>query len=58
MNILELSEQEIFRRESLNQLRELGCTEAQVNQYEKGNPSFMSVSGLLRYWKLKSEGRI
>jgi len=41
-----------------NQLRELGCSEAQIDQYEKGNPSFMSVTGLLRYWKLKTEGRI
>lgn len=28
------------------------------NLYEHANPSWMSVSGLMRYWKLKSQGRI
>lgn len=41
-----------------NQLREMGVNEADVNKYEKGNPSFMSVTGLMRYWKLKEQGRI
>ena len=41
-----------------NQLRENGVPEADLDKYEKGNPSYMSVTGLLRYWKLKSQGRI
>lgn len=41
-----------------NQLRHLGVSEKNISRYEKGNPSFMSVTGLLRYWKLKGEGRI
>ncbi len=41
-----------------NQLREKGVSEADIEKYEKGNPSFMSVTGLLRYWKLKDQGRI
>ncbi|HSI78996.1 MAG TPA: MBL fold metallo-hydrolase [Lunatimonas sp.] len=28
------------------------------NLYEYANPSWMSVGGLMRYWKLKSQGRI
>lgn len=43
---------------SQNQLREYGVSEGDIERYEKGNPSFMSVTGLLRYWKLKEEGRI
>lgn len=41
-----------------NQLRSYGVSERDIERYEKGNPSFMSVTGLLRYWKLKEEGRI
>lgn len=41
-----------------NQLRKKGVSQANIERYEKGNPSFMSVTGLLRYWKLKDEGRI
>lgn len=40
------------------ELREKGISEEVVEKYEKGNPSFMSVTGLLRYWKLKEQGRI
>lgn len=29
-----------------------------LQAYEYANPSWMSVNGLLRYWKLKSQGRI
>lgn len=41
-----------------NQLRDAGVSEDVVEKYEKGNPSYMSVAGLLRYWKLKDQGRI
>jgi glyoxylase-like metal-dependent hydrolase (beta-lactamase superfamily II) len=39
-------------------LRAQGCSEALIEVYEKANPSFMSVAGLYRYWKLKKEGRL
>lgn len=35
-----------------------GLTQHEIKRYEYANPSFMSVTGLYRYWKLKSEGRI
>lgn len=41
------------------QLRDHGVVdEFHLQQYEYANPSWMSVNGLLRYWKLKSQGRI
>lgn len=40
------------------QLRSHGVSEENIDRYEKGNPSYMSVTGLLRYWHLKSQGRI
>lgn len=40
------------------QLRDQGLAEEDVQRYEKGNPSFMSVTGLMRYWKLKTQGRL
>lgn len=41
-----------------NQLRELGVPEKDIDSYDKANPSWMSVMGLLRYWKLKDQGRL
>lgn len=41
-----------------NQLREFGVSEDDISRYDKANPSWMSVMGLLRYWKLKEQGRI
>lgn len=38
--------------------RDLGLTQEQIQTYEYANPSWMSVNGLLRYWKLKDQGRI
>lgn len=35
-----------------------GLAEYAIQQYQYANPSWMSVNGLLRYWKLKSQGRI
>jgi glyoxylase-like metal-dependent hydrolase (beta-lactamase superfamily II) len=37
------------------QLRSKGADEELVNCYEAANPSWMSVSGLLRYWQKKHE---
>lgn len=47
-----------FVKYTQDQLRENGVGEQEIEKYEKGNPSFMSVTGLLRYWKLKEQGRI
>lgn len=38
-----------------SQLRAAGLNEQQIARYEAANPSFMSVAGLLRYWKKKFE---
>ncbi|MDO5637243.1 MAG: MBL fold metallo-hydrolase [Myroides sp.] len=35
-----------------------GLTDTEIQIYEYANPSWMSVSGLLRYWKLKQQGRL
>ncbi len=40
------------------ELKKAGVSGANLSRYEKGNPSYMSVTGLLRYWKLKEQGRI
>ena len=35
-----------------------GLSTEEIQTYEYANPSWMSVNGLLRYWKLKEQGRI
>jgi len=47
-----------FMEYTQNQLREKGLSSEEIQVYEYANPSWMSVSGLLRYWKLKQQGRI
>jgi len=47
-----------FRTYTHDQLKALGASEGVAVKYEKANPSYMSVTGLLRYWKLKEQGRI
>ncbi len=37
-----------------NQLRAQGASEELIKQYEAANPSWMSVAGLVRYWKKKA----
>ncbi len=37
-----------------NDLRQSGVDEADIERYAKANPSFMSVAGLLRYWKKRN----
>lgn len=39
-------------------LRDAGASDEVIARYEAGNPSFMAVAGLLRYWRLKDEGRL
>ncbi|MFK7953306.1 MAG: MBL fold metallo-hydrolase [Ekhidna sp.] len=51
-----LSNEEItplFMEYTSNQLKERGVSETGVKQYEAANPSWMSVAGLVRYWKKK-----
>lgn len=40
-----------FTEYTANQLREKGVDDLGVKQYEAANPSWMSVAGLIRYWK-------
>lgn len=46
-----------FKEYTYSQLREQGVTEEEIQIYEYANPSWMSVSGLMRYWKLKEQKR-
>ena len=48
----------IFMEYTKNQLKQAGVSEGDIQRYEYANPSWMSVAGLLRYWKLKEQGRI
>jgi glyoxylase-like metal-dependent hydrolase (beta-lactamase superfamily II) len=43
-----------FKAYAAQQLREAGLNEHQIGQYEAANPAWMSVAGLLRYWKKRS----
>jgi len=40
-----------FQAYIADQLRDFGLSESSVRQYETANPSWMSVAGLMRYWK-------
>ena len=40
------------------QLREAGVEEKDLARYEAANPAFMSVAGLMRYWKKKLEPKV
>jgi glyoxylase-like metal-dependent hydrolase (beta-lactamase superfamily II) len=44
-----------FQAYAREQLLALGATEHMAEQYEAANPAWMSVAGLIRYWK-KKEG--
>ena len=45
----------LFMDYTADQLRQQGVDEAGIKVYEAANPSWMSVAGLMRYWKKKSE---
>lgn len=47
-----------FMEYTKNQLISQNVHESTIRVYEYANPSWMSVAGLMRYWKLKSLGRI
>ena len=44
-----------FKRFVAHQLRQSGISDQTIEQYEAANPSWMSVAGLLRYWKKKAK---
>jgi glyoxylase-like metal-dependent hydrolase (beta-lactamase superfamily II) len=43
----------LFEQYVASQLKEHGLTGQAIEQYEAANPSWMSVSGLMRYWRKK-----
>lgn len=47
-----------FMEYTKSQLISQNVDEAIIQVYEYANPSWMSVAGLMRYWKLKSKGLI
>lgn len=47
-----------FMEYTKDQLLQAGVSEGNIQKYEYANPSWMSVAGLLRYWKLKEQGRL
>lgn len=44
----------LFMTYTAKQLQERGVSDLGIKQYEAANPSWMSVAGLVRYWKKKS----
>ncbi|MCV9388459.1 MBL fold metallo-hydrolase [Reichenbachiella ulvae] len=47
----------LFQTFTMNQLKAAGLTKIEIDQYEAANPSWMSVAGLVRYWKKKSQNQ-
>lgn len=47
-----------FRQYTMAQYAGAGLSDHELSRYEYANPSFMSVTGLFRYWKLKTQGRL
>lgn len=45
----------LFQAYVKNQLMSKGLNETEVELYEKANPSWMSVAGLMRYWRKKNQ---
>jgi glyoxylase-like metal-dependent hydrolase (beta-lactamase superfamily II) len=48
----------LFMEYSNSQFMKEGCSTELIHTYEYANPSWMSVAGLYRYWKLKAQGRL
>ena len=49
---------ELFKNYISGQYHEKRLVSSMIKTYEYANPAWMSVAGLLRYWKLKSQGRL
>lgn len=45
----------LFMSYTANQLKSKGVSDEGIKQYEAANPSWMSVAGLVRYWKKKNQ---
>lgn len=48
----------LFEAYTQGKLTAAGLNQHELLRYQYANPAFMSVTGLYRYWKLKSQGRI
>jgi glyoxylase-like metal-dependent hydrolase (beta-lactamase superfamily II) len=44
-----------FQQMVKREMEESGLTKAEIAQYEAANPGWMSVAGLLRYWKVTTD---
>ena len=42
----------------IHMLKERGADDALLEKYDAANPAFMSVSGLVRYWKKEHERQL
>ncbi len=49
---------DLFMEFTENQMLNFGLSKEEIITYEYANPSWMSVNGLLRYWRLVEQGRI
>lgn len=47
----------LFSEYTATQMRNIGVDEKGIEQYEAANPSWMSVAGLIRYWKKKNDSK-
>ena len=47
----------LFTKYTDDQLRGKGVSEHGLERYEAANPSWMSVAGLIRYWKKSTGGQ-
>lgn len=45
----------LFEKFVARELAANGLSDADLRRYEAANPAFMSVAGLLRYWRKKLE---
>lgn len=44
----------MFQKYVLEQLKMAGVSESNLKKYDSANPAWMSVAGLMRYWKIKA----
>jgi glyoxylase-like metal-dependent hydrolase (beta-lactamase superfamily II) len=45
----------LFQAYVQKEMKQKGCSDHQIHLYENANPSWMSVAGLMRYWRKKAE---
>lgn len=44
-----------YRDWTIERARAVGLTDAEIHQYETANPLYMSVDGIMRYWRKRQE---